>query len=57
LRDDRSIAVVGWPAIRPLLSGLEKVGTVDFQRGLNFDRVIGDNFYAKVITFFVTVAS
>src|SRR5215469_8360793 len=55
--DDRSIAVMRWLAIRPLLSGLENVGTVDFQRDLRFDRVFGYNFYAKVIAFFVTITA
>jgi len=55
--DDRAIAVMRWLAIRPLLSGLENVGTVDFQRDLRFDRVFGYNFYAKVIAFFVTITA
>ena len=50
------MTVIRWLALRPLLSGLENVGTVDFQRALRFDRVFGYNFYAKLIAFVATIA-
>ena len=53
--DDRAVPVIRWLALRPLLSGLENVGTIDFQRSLRFDRVFGYNFYAKVIAFVATI--
>ncbi len=54
--DDRAVAVIRWLALRPLLSGLENVGTIDFQRSLRFDRVFGYNFYTKVIAFIATIS-
>jgi lipopolysaccharide exporter len=53
--DVRSVAVIQCLSLRPLLSGLENVGMVDFQRSLRFDRVFSYNFYSKVIAFFVTI--
>src|SRR5436190_8292926 len=55
--EDRAIAVMQWLALRPLLSGLENIGTVDFQRDLRFDRVFGYLFYTKVLSFLVTLAA
>lgn len=49
--------VMQWLALRPLLSGLENVGTVDFQRSLRFDRVFAYNFYAKITSFVVTLVA
>jgi lipopolysaccharide exporter len=53
--DDRSIAVMRWLALRPLLSGLENAGVITFQRNLKFSRVFSYNFCAKVISFAVTI--
>jgi lipopolysaccharide exporter len=48
-------SVIRWLALRPFLSGLENVGTVEFQRSLKFDRIFAVNFYAKLVSFAVTI--
>ena len=53
--DERAISVMQCLALRPLISGLENIGVVDFNRDLRFGRVFGYNFYAKLLSFSVTV--
>jgi lipopolysaccharide exporter len=54
--DPRAPLVIRWLSLRPLLSGFENVGTVNFQRDLKFNRVFGYNFYAKLVAFIVTIS-
>lgn len=51
----RSVPVMQCLALRALLGGLENIGTLDFRRDLRFDRVFGYNFYAKLISFVLTI--
>ena len=54
--DPRATTVIRWLSLRPLLSGFENVGTVDFQRDLKFHRVFGYNFYSKLVAFTITIS-
>jgi len=54
--DNRAVLVMQCLALRPIVSSLENVGTVDFHRDLTFGRVFGYLFWAKIISFVVTVA-
>lgn len=53
--DERSVIVMQCLALRPIMSGFENIGTVDFRRDLQFNRLFGYNFYAKIISFIVTI--
>jgi lipopolysaccharide exporter len=53
--DEQAAVVMRWLALRPIMSGLENVGTLDFRRDLQFNRVFGYNFYAKLFSFAVTI--
>jgi O-antigen/teichoic acid export membrane protein len=53
--DERTSVVMQWLALRPIMSGLENIGTLDFRRDLQFNRVFGYNFYAKLVSFVVTI--
>jgi lipopolysaccharide exporter len=54
--EPRSVLVMQCLALRAALSGLENIGTIDFNRDLRFGRVFGYNLYAKLFSFGVTVA-
>ena len=54
--DGRSVIVMQCLALRPIMCGLENVGTLDFRRNLRFERVFSYNFYAKLFSFLVTVS-
>lgn len=54
--DDRSVLVMQCLSLRALLAGFENIGTLDFRRDLRFDRVFGYNYYAKLISFTLTIS-
>lgn len=53
--DERAVIVMQCLALRPIMSGLENIGTLDFRRDLQFNRLFGYNFYAKMFSFAVTI--
>ncbi len=53
--DERSIVVMQCLALRAIMGGAENIGTLDFRRDLNFGRVFGYNFYAKLFSFVITI--
>lgn len=53
--DERSVMVMQCLALRPIMSGLENIGTLEFRRDLQFNRVFGYNFYAKMFSLVVTI--
>ena len=53
--DERTVIVMRCLALRPIMSGLENIGTLDFRRDLQFNRVFGYNFYAKMFSSVVTI--
>jgi O-antigen/teichoic acid export membrane protein len=53
--DERSIMVMQCLALRPIMSGFENVGMLDFRRDLRFGRVFGYNIYVKLFSFIVTI--
>ena len=53
--DERSVIVMQCLALRPIMSGFENTGMIDFRRDLQFNRVFGYNLYAKLFSFIVTI--
>lgn len=53
--DERSVIVMQCLALHPIMSGLENIGTLNFRRDLQFHRVFGYNFYAKMCSLIVTI--
>ena len=53
--DERASLVMQCLSIRPVLSGLENIGVLDFKRDLQFGSVFGYTFYSKVISFVLTI--
>jgi len=53
--DERAVVVMQCLSVRAVLSGLENIGVLDFKRDLKFGSVFGYTFYAKLISFAVTI--
>jgi O-antigen/teichoic acid export membrane protein len=53
--DERTILVMQCLALRAVLSGFENIGIIDFRRNLTFNRFFLYNFYAKIVSFLVTI--
>lgn len=54
--DERAVFVMQCLSLRAVLSGFENIGVLDFKRELQFASVFGYTFYAKIISFAVTVS-
>jgi lipopolysaccharide exporter len=54
--DQRAVLVMQCLSVRAILGGLENVGVLDFKRDLRFGSVFGYTFYAKAISFAVTIS-
>jgi lipopolysaccharide exporter len=53
--DDRSVIVLQCLALRPIMSGFENVGLLNFKRDLRFDRLFSYQLYAKLTSFVATI--
>jgi lipopolysaccharide exporter len=54
--DERAVLVMQCLSLRPVLSGLENIGLLDFKRNLQFDSVFSYTLYTKLISFVVTIS-